>query len=54
MAVMTLGVSYARSQSAFPDTVRLTPAMVDSINAANKIRPFEREMESTVFVPKGQ
>ena len=53
MAVMTLGVSYARSQSAFPDTVRLTPAMVDSINAANKIRPFEREMESTVFVPKG-
>ena len=32
----------------------LTPAMVDSINAANRIMPFERDIESSVFIPKGQ
>lgn len=53
-AVLTLGAHSARSQSAFQDTVHLTPAMIDSINSANKIRPFERDIESTVFVPKGQ
>lgn len=53
-ALLTLGVSFARSQSAYNDTVHLTPAMIDSIRNANKIQPFERDIESNVFIPKGQ
>jgi hypothetical protein len=36
------------------DTLHITPAMIDSIHAANKVLPFERDIESNVFVPKGQ
>lgn len=51
---VTLGVFCARSQTAYNDTLHLTPAMIDSIHAANKIQPFERDIESNVFIPKGQ
>jgi len=36
------------------DTIHVTPAMIDSIHTANRILPFERDIESNVFVPKGQ
>lgn len=51
---LTLGVLYARSQSALGDTLHITPAMVDSINASRSVEKFERDIKSTVFVPKGQ
>lgn len=51
---MTLGALCARSQYAYCDTLRITPAMVDSINASKRVQQFDREIESTVFVPKGQ
>lgn len=36
------------------DTLRLTPAMIDSIHASTQVEEFDRQMESVVFVPKGQ
>lgn len=54
LAVMTLGVFYARSQTAYNDTLHITPAMIDSIRANTQIEPFEREIEQNVFIPKGQ
>lgn len=45
-------VVHARSE--FSDVSHITPAMLDSIHAVNRITPFERDVESTVFVPKGQ
>lgn len=36
------------------DTLHVTPAMIDSIHAANRILPFDRDIESNMFVPKGQ
>ena len=51
---LTLGIFNARSQSAYNDTLHITPAMVDSINASRRVGKFERDVESTVFVPKGQ
>lgn len=44
----------AAAQPERTDTIHLTPAMIDSIHDANKILPFERDVESNVFVPKGQ
>ncbi len=67
ISVLALGAFCARSQNvvsggmppqAAADDIlavpHLTPAMVDSINAANRIMPFERDIESSVFIPKGQ
>ncbi len=62
---LTLGVFSARSQSVshpeeqtrpvvLHDSLHVTPAMVDSIRAVKRIEPFDREIESTVFIPKGQ
>lgn len=71
---LTLGISPARSQSVFgesvtsgtladtipgfsevvPDTVRITPSMVDSIIASRELQEFGPDIESNVFVPKGQ
>ena len=53
-AVLALGASCAWSQSAVSDTLHVTPAMIDSIHASERIKPFERDIESNVFVPKGQ
>ena len=36
------------------DTLHITPAMVDSLNKIEVIEPFIRDIESVVFVPKGQ
>lgn len=52
--VLTLGAICARSQTAYSDTLHITPAMIDSIRASQKIQPFDRDIESNVFVPKGQ
>lgn len=55
--VLTLGAFGVRSQSVdcpASDTLHITPAMVDSIRVNRQMEPFEREMESVVFVPKGQ
>lgn len=54
IAILTLGAFCARSQSAYSDTLHITPAMVDSINDSRRVQKFDREIESTVFVPKGQ
>lgn len=35
------------------DTLHITPAMVKSINESTRITEFERDIESTVFIPKG-
>lgn len=53
-SVMTLGAFAARSHSAVGDTLHITPAMIDSIRAAEPIKPFENDIESHVFIPKGQ
>lgn len=52
--MMTLGALCARSQSAVNDTLHLTPAMIDSIRARSKVTEFDRDIESNVFIPKGQ
>lgn len=39
---------------AFSDVPHLTPEMIDSIHDATRVMPFERDIESNVFVPKGQ
>lgn len=52
--VLTLGALCARSQTAFGDTLHLTPAMIDSINASNRIQQFDRDVQKSVFIPKGQ
>ena len=36
------------------DTLHVTPAMIDSLRNGEEIEDFDREMESVVFVPKGQ
>lgn len=36
------------------DTMHITPAMIDSIKAHPKITQFEPDIESSVFIPKGQ
>lgn len=36
------------------DTLHLNPARIDSIIETRKIQPFERDIESNVFVPRGQ
>lgn len=43
-----------RAASEFSDVPHITPAMIDSIHAVNRITPFERDIKSNVFVPKGQ
>lgn len=53
-AFLTPGALCAWSQSASNDTIHITPAMIDSIHAANKVQEFDREIESNVFIPKGQ
>ena len=50
---MALGAFCARSQTAFGDTLHMTPAMIDSIHASTKVVEFERDIESNVFIPKG-
>lgn len=35
------------------DTVRLSPAMIESMRKNREITGFERDIESTVFIPKG-
>lgn len=54
LLALTLGAVCARSQTADCDTLHLTPAMIDSIQTSQKVKPFERDIESNVFVPKGQ
>lgn len=51
---VALGAFCAQSHSVENDTVRITPAMIDSINAARPISSFDVESERIVFVPKGQ
>ncbi|MCM1369712.1 MAG: hypothetical protein NC204_05000 [Candidatus Amulumruptor caecigallinarius] len=59
------GIFIARSQTAYipladvqvqhhADTLHITPAMIDSIKSHPRIESFERDIESSVFVPKGQ
>lgn len=36
------------------DTLHITPAMIDSIKANPKMETFEHDIESAVFIPKGQ
>ena len=50
---MAPGALVARSQTAYGDTLHITPAMVDSINSQSRIANFERDIESNVFIPKG-
>lgn len=55
--LMTLGAISARSHSVVTaprDTLHYTPAMIDSICKTRGPEKFERQMESVVFVPKGQ
>lgn len=40
--------------SSFSDTLHITPAMVAEHNASHRVEKFDRDIESTVFVPKGQ
>ena len=42
---LTLGIFSARSQSAYNDTLHITPAMVDSINASRRVEKFDRDVE---------
>lgn len=42
------------STAAYGDTLHITPAMIDSIHNSTRVMPFERDIESSVFVPKGQ
>ena len=51
IAGLTLGVFNARSQT---DTLHITPAMIEEMRSQEKITKFERDIESTVFIPKGQ
>lgn len=51
---MAPGALCARSQTAYSDTLHVTPAMIDSMRNTPTIEPFEQTFESTVFVPKGQ
>lgn len=43
-----------KSQTAPQDTLRITPAMIDSIRNDRTVEEFEQKIESNVFVPKGQ
>lgn len=36
------------------DTLHVTPAMIDSMRRNKPVEPFERKLESVIFVPKGQ
>lgn len=36
------------------DTLRFTPAMIDSLRADNTPQIFERKLEAVTFIPKGQ
>lgn len=61
MLLLTLCAPGAWSQNAFnddmkihADTLHITPAMIDSISKQKEIKEYEMEVESTVFVPKGQ
>lgn len=36
------------------DTLRITPTMVDSLNSLTRISQFDLDVESNVFIPKGQ
>lgn len=68
VSVLTLCAFRAQSQTAFlpsedvatsvealnPDTLRITPEMIREINDSHKVEEFKREVESVVFVPKGQ
>ncbi|MBD5207390.1 MAG: hypothetical protein HDS79_03855 [Bacteroidales bacterium] len=42
------------SEIAEADTLHVTPAMIDSIVKKKTLEEYRREMESVVFVPKGQ
>lgn len=37
-----------------PDTLHLSPAMVADMQKTEKVTQFDRDIESTVFIPKGQ
>lgn len=50
---MTLGAFSAQSQTAFNDTLHITPAMIDSIRSERVIEDFDNDIESVVFVDKG-
>lgn len=60
--VLTLCSVGARSQTALdtsviqqhPDTAHITPAIIDSLRNSEKLEEFQREVETVVFVPKGQ
>ena len=52
--VLTLCAAGAQGQTALEDTLHITPAMIDSLRAAEVVEPFERDIETVVFVPKGQ
>lgn len=51
---LSADITGASAVRTYADTLHITPAMVDSINESRRIQPFERDMESNVFVPKGQ
>lgn len=58
---MTLCALGAQSQTALEktvelrhDTLHITPAMVDSLQHVEEVVEFKREVETVVFVPKGQ
>lgn len=52
---LTLGALGAQSQTHLDaDTLHITPAMIDSMRNDKSIKPFDRKLESNVFVPKGQ
>lgn len=59
-AVLTLCSLGAQSQTVYApstehaDTLHITPEMISEIQAKDSIEEFKREIESVVFVPKGQ
>lgn len=60
-AVLTLCAFGTQGQTAFEktiemrhDTLHVTPAMVDSLRNAQDVEEFKRDVETVVFVPKGQ
>lgn len=60
-ALLTAGSFAARSQSAVntadsvaPDTLKITPSMVEAINDSRRVVEFSPDIESNTFIPKGQ
>lgn len=47
-------LSFEEDPSFHGDTLHITPAMVEQLQQEEEIETFDREIEKTVFVPKGQ